>query len=134
GLNTSRNSGAILLENLAYGDEISLRANTNGTLTNSYASIHRIETSGRVYKTRVAWLKEVRANNTSGGAFTSGGWRDRTFNTSEGDTSFVSLNTSTGEFELQPGTYKIESINPAYKVARHVAKLRDTSNSADIII
>src|SRR5690606_21247003 len=104
--NTSKNSGAVLLTDLAYGDEISIRAGANGNLQFSEISIHRIETSGRVYKTRVAYLKDVKPSGTAGGTFTSGSWQTRDLNTIEGDSSFVSL--ASNQFTLQPGTYHIE--------------------------
>lgn len=133
-LNTSRNSGTILLENLTYGDEISLRANVNGTLTSSYASIHRIETSGRVYKTRVAWLRHQVPAGTAGGSSVAETWNDRLLNTAFGDLSFVSLNASNGVFTLQPGTYYVSGTAMIYRTQSSVSVIRDVVDNSTPVI
>jgi len=53
-------------------------------------------------------------------------------NTHEGNTDIVSL--SSNQFTVQAGTYDIEVVAPAYQVNNHKAKLRDVTNSVDIII
>jgi hypothetical protein len=80
----------------------------------------------------IVYIKDVKANNTAGGTATAGSYQTRTLNTLEGDTSFVSL--ASNQFTLQPGTYHIEATAPAYQVQSHKAKLRNITNSTDVII
>ena len=54
----------------------------------------------------VAYCKDHQSAGTYGGSTSSGDWRQRTLNTLEGDTSFISL--SSNVFTLNPGKYAIE--------------------------
>lgn len=70
---------------------------------------------------KVAWLKDVKANNTNGNSVSVGSYGARILNTAEGETDIVSLgNGSTGvggtanQFTLQPGTYYFEGKVFAY--------------------
>ncbi len=131
-----------ILPDLKVGDVITLTFSVTASTvvsnnTANYLSIYKVETSNRVYSTRVAYLKDVKANNTSGGTATSGSYQTRTLNTISGDTSFISL--SANQFTLQPGTYNIYAICPAAAsgtnaVGEHKAKLRNITDSTDTII
>ena len=82
---------------------------------------------------KVAYIKDVKANNVEGGTYTTGGaWQTRDLNTVEGDSSFVSV--SANQFTLSPGLYSVSGSAPAYKVDRHQAKLYDVTNSQDSLI
>jgi hypothetical protein len=133
----SRSGVSATLTDLKVGDVLSPRVFANaGTFESNTDStrfsLYRIETSNRVYKTRVAYIKDVKAANTAGGTFTSGAWRTRVLNTLEGDTSFVSL--ASNQFTLQPGTYHIEASAPGLLVDRHKAILYNVTDTANEIL
>ena len=60
------------------------------------------------------------------GTFTSGGWRTREINTEVVDTDNI-VSLSSNQFTLQPGTYQIKFGACAYKVNRHITRLRQIS-------
>lgn len=134
------NARETILPDLKVGDTISFVCNGNKTFssadTTTYAYLSRVETSNRVYSTRVAYVKDVKANNTSGGSSTSGSYQTRTLNTLEGDTSFISL--ASNQFTLQPGTYYIEAeapfIAPDAGSCISKIKLRNITGATDVII
>lgn len=90
----------------------------------------------RLYPTQrlmgVVYLKDVKANGTDGGTFTSGAYQTRTLNTQEGDTGFCSL--SSNQFTLQAGTYEIYAVSQVNAVQLNKAKLRNITDSLDMII
>jgi hypothetical protein len=83
--------------------------------------------------TQYAKLSDTKAANTSGGTFTSGAWQTRTLNTEDHDDSGI-VALSSNQFTLQAGTYEILATAPAFAVTMHKAKLRNVSDSTDIII
>ncbi len=81
----------------------------------------------------VGFIKDVKADGTSGGTFTSGAWQTRDLNTTEGDFSkFGSL--SSNQFTLQAGKYHIEADATASYVLGHAAKIRNITDSVDSIL
>lgn len=83
------------------------------------------------------YLKDVKANNTAGGTFTSGSFQTRTLNTTEGDfLHFGSL--SSNQFTLIAGTYEIEAIAPAFTNANtlgsHKAILYNVTDASNALI
>lgn len=131
-------NGITLLPDLKVGDTISVRSDLTSTVQNGSLAISRISVPSAIYATRVAYLKDIKSSGTNGGTFTSGSYQTRTLNTIEGDQSFVTL--SSNQFTLQPGTYKIAFSAPAYSgtasstVINHKAKLRNITDSSDVII
>jgi len=125
-------SGSFLFEDLKYGDQISFRSFDTTTLANADASIVKLNTGSQAYAPKVAYIKDLKSSGTNGGTFTSGAWQTRDLNTLEGDETFISL--SSNAFTLQPGKYEIDADACAYFVAQHKAKLRNTSDSSDVII
>ena len=105
---------------------------SNQTTAGTWAASPSIEYVGQRPVQRVAYLKDVKSSGTAGGTFTLGAWRTRTLNTVEGDSEIVSI--SSNQFTLSAGKYRIEASAPAYNVNNHQAKLRDITNSLDIII
>lgn len=95
---------------------------------------------------KVAWLKQLKANATTGDSVTPGSYGARILNTIEGDSSFVSLgNGSTGvggtanQFTLQPGTYHIEGKVLAYTnsliaVFSHRVRIQNLTDSNTAIL
>ena len=70
---------------------------------------------------RVAYIKDVKPSGTNGGDCTAGSWLRRDLNTVEGDASLVSL--SNNQFTLQPGTYQVEALAPAFVTSQHKTAL-----------
>lgn len=80
---------------------------------------------------QIAYIKDVKANNSAGGTFTSGAWQTRDLNTNEGDT-FVTL--SSNQFTLPSGKYDIQVIAPGHFVNLHKVKLYNITDASDEII
>lgn len=90
---------------------------------------------------RVAYLKDVKFNDTPGGDVTGEVWHTRVLNTLSGDAGFVQLtggSIGTGgtanQFILQPGTYQVEAFCPAQQINVHLAKLVNVTDGQDILI
>lgn len=136
GVTSTRKQLSDMLPGLKVGDTITLTSDTSETVasnnTGTFLTIVKQELNGRVYATRIAMIKDVKANNTAGGTFTSGSYQTRTLNTLSGDTSFVSL--ASNQFTLQPGRYKIDISAPGKQVGLHKCKLRNITDSTDTII
>lgn len=82
---------------------------------------------------KVAYLKDVRANNVDGGTFNSGAWQTRVLNTVEGDSDIVNLNGS-NQFELQPGKYVFDIEAPVRGIINTTqAKLYNVTTGIDAI-
>ena len=125
-----------LIPNLKYGDTISVEMSSAVTASSqndgTSFQLFKIGSESQPYAPKVAYLKDVKPNNTPGGTFTSGAWQTRDLNTLTGDQSFISV--SSNQFTLQPGTYHIESEAPAFAVDRHKSKLRNITDATDTII
>ena len=74
-----------------------------------------------------------RHNATAGdrGTFSTGAWRTREINTEVVDTDNI-VTLSSNQFTLQAGTYQIKFGACAYKVNRHITRLRQISPVATI--
>ena len=68
-----------------------------------------------------AVLRDIKADATSGGTFTSGAWQTRTLNTEDDPGGIVTL--SANQFTLQAGTYRIRAEAPVNRVDQHQAKI-----------
>ena len=81
-------------------------------------------------------IVDQKSAGTEGGDFTSGDWRTRVLNTTRGINSITgsSLNTSTNQFILPTGTYRLFASCPAYLVELHQSKLRNITDSSDTLI
>ena len=66
------------------------------------------------------------------GTFTAGAWQTREINTEVVDTDNI-VTLSSNQFTLQAGTYQIKFGACAYKVNRHVTRLREISPTAQTI-
>lgn len=80
------------------------------------------------------FLKDVKANATNGGTFTSGSFLTRTLNTIENPFGVSWIALAANQFTLQPGTYLIEGGAPAFGVDNHKTKIRNITDSTDAII
>lgn len=82
---------------------------------------------------KYAKISDTKSNGTSGGAFTSGAWQTRDINTEDSD-EYGIVSISANQFTLQAGTYIISAIAPAYAVEHHKIKLRNVTDSTDVIL
>jgi hypothetical protein len=112
---------------------------TDGTIVNAdinaSAAIASTKLSGVQGKFESALLhvRDEKSANTQGGTATSGSWETRTLNTSlTNEISGASL--SSNQITLPSGTYYIHASAPAYAVNGHKAKLRNVTDSSDVII
>jgi hypothetical protein len=82
---------------------------------------------------RLLHVREEQAAGTDGGTFTSGSFVKRTLNTTLTNTiSGASIASSV--ISLPAGTYFVRASAPGFFCTGHVAKLRDTTNSIDLLI
>lgn len=88
-----------------------------------------IETQGAIPVQQTAYAKDVKAQNTDGGTFTSGSWQTRDLNTLEGDTGFITL--SSNEFTLNRGKYNIAWEAPAIQVDSHKSRLYNVTDASE---
>jgi hypothetical protein len=82
---------------------------------------------------KYAKLSDTKSAGTSGGTLSTSTWNTRTLNTEDNDSDNI-VSLSSNQFTLQAGTYRIHARVPAYAVKRHKAKLRNVTDSADVII
>lgn len=90
--------------------------------------------TGNPFGAQLLHVRDEKTAGTDGGTFTSAAWRTRTLNTVKtNEISGVSL-SSNQIVAVPAGTYMVQASAPAYKVTGHVAKLRDVTNSTNLII
>jgi len=78
-------------------------------------------------------IQDQKATSVNGGTFTQAAWRTRDLTTVlTNEISGASL--SSNQITLPAGTYFIIAQAPAFQVNLHKAKLRNTSDAADILI
>ncbi len=78
-------------------------------------------------------VRDEKSSGTQSGTFTAGSWQTRTLNTvTTNEISGASL--ASDQITLPSGTYSIDAHADALRVDGHKAKLRDTTNSVDLII
>lgn len=127
--NITHSSGNFSLSD-ASGNKLTLACPTlSGDTTITFPSTTSTLSTG---STKIAFLRDEKATTTAGGTFTAGAWQTRDLNTEIDPDGIVSL--SSNQFTLGAGTYKIEASAPAFKVASHQIKLRDITNSLDVVI
>lgn len=81
----------------------------------------------------VAYLRDVKTSGTAGGTFTSGAWQTRTLNTIDDPLAFISSLTS-NQFTLVAGRYVIDGTATAFQVNGHQTKIRNITDSTDVIL
>lgn len=126
---------ASVMLKLNIGDEV--RPHGDSTATGGNPARHTVHVmaipSARTVITPLtltAYLKDVKANNTDGGAATTS-YSTRTLNEVTGDTSIVTL--SSNQFTLGGGKYLVHFKAPGLNCSAHKAKLYDITNTADIV-
>jgi hypothetical protein len=101
--------------------------------TNTSATALEFAAVSDNFSTELLHVRDEKASGTSGGTFTIGDWRTRTLNTvMTNEISGASL--SSNQITLPSGTYYIDAILPAYNIENHKGKLRNVTDSSDVLI
>jgi hypothetical protein len=118
----------------ASGDPAYVTTGTSGQILTSggagVAPTFQTAAGGGLYAS-VAIISDLKVFSATSGTFTSGAWRTRDLNTEINDSDGI-VSISSNQFTLQAGTYTIEWDAPAYKVNRHVAKLKNITDGTDV--
>lgn len=125
------------LRELSSGQGITIPSNINSSGNNTFTGVNTFsQLNGTGSFTQYyAWFRDVKTANTGGGTFTTGSWQIRTLNTSQTNTiPGCSLDIVNNWFILPSGSYFIRAFAPAYAVNRHKAKLRNYTDSLDVIL
>ena len=78
-----------------------------------------------------ALIFDQKSQDTAGGEFANGGWRQRDLNTEGYDPDGI-VSISSNDFTLAAGNYLIKWSAPAYRVNRHMARLYDVTGTTTI--
>lgn len=78
-------------------------------------------------------IQDQKTANTDGGTFTSAAWRTRDLNTVVTN-QITGASLATNQITLPAGTYEIDAVAPAVSVLQHKAKLRNITDSSDVIL
>ena len=78
-------------------------------------------------------VRDEKAQNTSGGSFTSGAWQTRTLNTVKTN-EITGASLASNKITLPSGTYEIDAAVPGSSVDRHQARLYNVTDSAVVIV
>lgn len=79
-------------------------------------------------------IVDQKASGTNGGTFTSGAWQTRDLNTTIGSNTIIGSSLSFNRFTLPSGTYRIFARCPGSQVNYHKGKLRNITDSSDVLI
>ena len=121
---TTLTRGTILDSSAGSGTAISL----SGT-ANVYATLLKQDLT--LYESYVC-IQDQKAQNTTGGTFTAGGWRTRDLTTEVSDTGSLA-SISSNQITLEAGTYRCLIMCPAFGVNEHQARLHNTSDSTVVL-
>ena len=77
-------------------------------------------------------VRDKKTQNTPGGTFTMGAWRTRTLNEEHSDQENIATLVA-NQVTLPAGSYRCLIRCPAYRVARHQARLYNTDDAAEIL-
>ena len=80
----------------------------------------------------IAIFNETQASGTAGGGFTSGSYVKRTLNTTVVN-QITGCTLTSSVIALPAGSYFVTALAPALKVNEHKIKLRNTTDSTDIL-
>src|SRR3990167_8235197 len=74
-----------------------------------------------------------KAQNTSGGTFTSGAWRTRDLNTEIADAQGLAT-VAANQVTLAAGTYRVAASAPGYRVATHMTRLQNATAATTLLM
>jgi len=104
-----------------------LRTNTGATAL-EFATV-----SGTTFGSALLHVRDEKSSGTDGGTFTNAAFRTRTLNTvMTNEISGASLTSN--QIILPTGTYYIDATLPAFDVDTHKGKLRNVTDSSDVLI
>tara|TARA_R100000458_G_C8266075_1_gene241110 strand:- start:97 stop:2103 length:2007 start_codon:yes stop_codon:yes gene_type:complete len=130
--NSSNYAGeASAIVNLKAGDYIYFKNegfNDDGGVTFTAQKVQS-GNMAHIIKPAVCIVKNVQAYNQGGGQATSGSWGEIPLNTIEGESWFLSFNSSNYEITLEPGMYKYAASAPFYDTNRTQLMLRNQTDS-----
>lgn len=90
------------------------------------------DTATKQASLKVAYLKDVKVTNTAGGGFTQAAWQTRDLNDEVDTGSIVAL--SGNAFTPVSGTYIIRVWAPAFRCARHKARLYNVTTTTQVLL
>jgi hypothetical protein len=118
---SSANSGYIY----CVTDEGNIIERSNGSAWQAYSPT----SSGGDYLK----YEDQKAQNTSGGTFTSGSWQTRVINTEVSDVGGHGTLAS-NQITLAAGTYIIRASAPAFATNRHQARLQNVTDATTVLV
>ena len=86
-----------------------------------------------IYVDDYVCIRDVKAQNTSGGDLVSGGWRTRDVNEETADAAGI-CDIDSNQITLKQGTYRCRITVPANKVNMHQALLYNVTDTAVVLI
>lgn len=82
----------------------------------------------------VLHVQETAANGTAGGTFTAGAWQKRLLSNTALLNTITGASMASNQITLPAGTYEVTAFAPAYLVNLHKCKLRNVTDSSDIVM
>ena len=79
------------------------------------------------------FIRDEKTNGTNGGTFTLGSWQTRDLNSEVVDGG-GHASVSSNQITLAAGTYRVKASAPAHRVDRHKLRLRNITDSVDLLI
>lgn len=89
--------------------------------------------TGITYSRARLHIRDEKASGTGGGAFTAGSWLTRTLNTTLVN-EITGASLATNQITLSAGSYEVYARAPADQTLLHKIKLRNVTDSTDILI
>jgi len=77
-------------------------------------------------------VRDVKAQNTSGGDFTLGAWRTRVINNEQADTAAI-CTIAGNQITLAAGTYRCLISAPAFRVSKHQTRLQNITTATTLL-
>lgn len=126
-------SSSIINLNAAIGDTIdglaSIKVGAGNACMIFADGSHVLYTVG--LRPEIIIVKDIKAQNTAGGTFTSGAWQKRDIAEVQDFANLLSITSNV--LQLQPGTYEVDITCPASQVDGHQARLQNTSDATTLI-
>lgn len=131
-LPTTSFTGATVETSIADSDLV-LIYDDSATAVRKMTKANLVSGSSDNFSTKIFHVRDEKASGTNAGTFTSGSWQKRDLNTTIlNEISGASISSSV--ITLPSGTYYIHATAPAFQINRHKAKLRNTTDSSDVLI
>lgn len=80
-----------------------------------------------------AYLREDKPSGTGGGSVSTAAWNLRPLNTVVSDPDDI-VSLASNQFTLEAGTYKVSAFAQALYSSHHRLRVRDTTNSVDLVV